>query len=343
MKMKQFRGVTIVDLLGGADRGVATWSFGGTVVAVLALALVLACGCDDDTGAGGDGGRDVAAGSDAADGAAKDAAPDVLTDAAGSDMAAADAATTDAAATDAAAAVKLCDGSAGIRLVFVSHGGGPLWPTFSFSGAYGHAFFAIDGTCTYWAGGGYLLGIRTGILPQARADAIARDLHYGDLARLKVFTGRACPDAGTNTISDGTHHMRCTCDCTDQTPAEYREAFAQVNDIRMELIAGGTQAPLPIRIIAIEPDGTPGPVSIWPLSWSPAEVLVTQGNLTPTAGRLVTDTGDLVKLRALRASLPNPESQFAIKVRDAGNRELAVLPRDEAPAAVSAAIHTATH
>jgi hypothetical protein len=325
MKQQQFRGVTVMNLPWGHDRGVATWSFGGTVVAVLALALVLASGCDDDTGSGADGGRDVAAGSDAADGAAKDATPDAMT-----------------AATDTAAAVKLCDGSAGVRLVYVSHGGGPLWQTFAFSGAYGHAFFAIDGACNYWAGGGYLLGIRTGILPQARADAIARDLHHGDLARLKVFTGRACPDAGTNTISDGTHHMRCTCDCTDQTPAEYREAFAKVEGIRMELFAGGSQAPLPIRIIAIEPDGTAGSASTWPLSWSPAEVLVAQDNLTPTAGRLVTDTGDLVKLRALRASLPNPESRFAIKVRDAGNRELAVLPRDEAPAAVSAAIQSAT-
>src|SRR5687768_9251333 len=52
----------------------------------------------------------------------------------------------------------LCDGSAGARLVYLSDGGN-VPTTYSFTHAYGHSFFVVDGTCQYWAGEAYLKGI----------------------------------------------------------------------------------------------------------------------------------------------------------------------------------------
>lgn len=315
--------------------------------AVLALGLVTA-GCQETAGQPApDAGQDAAPDAAPADAPTADAAPaDAPTaDAVPADAAKADAAPADATRGDVApdvAPARLCDGSGSVRLVFANHGGGPLWSTFSFSGAYGHAFFVVDGSCRYWAGQAFLRGIRTGTLTQPRADAIARELHYAAFERLKAFSGRACPDASTRTLSDGTHRVSCTCDYSHQAPAEYTEAFARVQGVLTELFDGGAQADLPIRVIATEPEGG-GAVLTWPLGWSPADVLVPlQPNPPANAGRLVTDAAEVRQLRTLRASFPNLDHPMGIKVRDAGGRTFSVYPRDDAPATVAAAIVAAT-
>ena len=191
------------------------------------------------------------------------------------------------AAPDAAAA-GLCDGTAGARLVYLNTGGGPLWPTFSFSGAYGHAFFVIDGTCHYWAGESYLKGIHTGVLLPAQADKIAADLHFGAFARLKGTTSLAAPDASTRILSDGTNSIGCTGDCTLQTPtqptpAEFQQAFQRLEAIFRGLFDNGTSAALPIRVIATDPDYDS--VRRWP---------------GPSAGRPARCWSDCCPIRRLR-------------------------------------------
>jgi hypothetical protein len=323
-------------------------------IPVLALALLLGAACSDSKGAGADAVADrpadsasagdvspdrppVDAGPDTADASGgSDVQPDVQVDLGSGDV-----------APDAATA-RLCDGTAGARLVYLNTGGGPLWPTFSFSGAYGHAFFVIDGTCHYWAGESYLKGIHTGVLLPAKADQIARDLHFGEFARLTGVTSLAAPDASTRILSDGTNSIRCTADCTLQTPTqptpvEYQQAFQRLDKIFRDLYDDGTSAALPIRVIATDPDFDSGPAVAWPLSWSPSEVLVSlQSNPAPSAGRLITSATELATLRQLRQTTAAARpGAFAIKVRDAADKQFSVLPRDEAPAVVSSGLQTA--
>ena len=319
-------------------------------IPVLVLALLLGAACSDDgKGAGADAAGDRPADAKLADASMErpaDSGPDSGDTGSGIDgLADASLDTGGDVGGDATAAVRLCDGSVGPRLVYLNGGGGPLWPTFSFSGAYGHAFFVIDGTCHYWVGESYLKGIRTGVLLPARADQIAADLHVRDFARLKGVTGLPAPDAGTRSLGDGVNVVNCTGDCTLQspnlpTPPEYQQAFQRLQGIFDELWAGGTPAMLPIRVIATEPDLDGGQPVAWPLTWSPGEVLVgLQSNPPPTAGRLITSGTELAALRQLRqAAAERNAGGFGIKVRDAADRLFLVLPRDEAPAAVVQAL-----
>jgi hypothetical protein len=319
-------------------------------VPVLALALLLGAACSDDgNGTGGDAAADRPA--DTSPGEVfvdrlADAGPDTL----GPDLradASPDAAPGDAADAggDAAAAAPLCDGSAGPRLIHINTGGGPLWPTFSFSGAYGHAFFVIDGTCHYWVGQSYLEGIRAGVLTPARADQIAADLHVAAFARLKDVGSLAAPDASTRVLSDGVNAIRCTGDCTRQapnapTPLDFQQAFQRLQGVLEDLFTKGTPATLPIRVIATEPDFDSAQPVAWPLTWSPSEILVGGlSNPPPGAGRLITSGSELTALRQLRqAAADRNATNFGIKVRDAADKQFLVLPRDEAPAAVVQAL-----
>ena len=297
---------------------------------MLALALLLGAACSDDgKGTGADAAADRPADAKLADAATErpaDTGPDTA-DAGG----------------DATAAVRLCDGTVGPRLVHLNTGGGPLWPTFSFSGAYGHAFFVIDGTCRYWVGGSYLKGIRTGLLLPARADQIAAELQVAAFARLKGTSSLAAPDASTRLLSDGVNVIGCTGDCTQSptgsTPTEYQQAFQRLQGILDELFTTGTPAMLPIRVIAVEPDFDSGPVVAWPLTWSPSEIMVgALSNPPPSAGRLITSATELTALRQLRQTAADRGGGFGIKVRDAADKLFSVLPRDEAPAAVVQAL-----
>jgi hypothetical protein len=301
--------------------------------ALLLGGLLLAAACSDGGGNPSDAARDRPGDAGGTDGPPKDAGdgrfPADGTCADGPD-----------AGGDRAAAGPLCDGTTAPRLVYLNSGGGPLPPSFSFSGAYGHAFFVIDGTCRYWAGEAYLRGIRTGMLDPRRADAIADELHRADFARLAPYTGRSCPDASTRTLSDGTSHVRCTCDCACNAPAEYTAAFGRVDAIFAELYAQGGPADLPIRVIAIASGQQSTTAPPWPLPWSPAEVAVAaDASPPPSSGRLVTDATELMSLRQLRDR--STSSSLGIEVRDAANALFLVLPRDEAPATVTSGLAAA--
>jgi hypothetical protein len=89
---------------------------------VLALALLLGAACSDSKGGGTDAATDRPADTTLDMGMA-DAALERPADSGGADL-----------APDAAAA-RLCDGTLRARLIHLNAGGGPLWPTFSFSGA----------------------------------------------------------------------------------------------------------------------------------------------------------------------------------------------------------------
>jgi len=232
----------------------------------------------------------------------------------------------------------LCDGSSGARLVY-SDDGGNVPTTYSFSHAYGHSFFVVDGSCRYWAGEEYLKGVRTGTLTPERASGIARDLHYSQFARLKAYTGSDCPDATTRTLSDGTNNVRCTCDCRDQTPVEYQQAFSRLDGVFRQLFDAGAPAELPIRVIATDQTHPDYTAAAWPLTWSPREVLWNGTTRpSPSAGRLVTEAMELTALRMLRQAVVDRYAHnFAVKVSDAGS-EFMVFPRDEAPAGVADAL-----
>lgn len=238
-----------------------------------------------------------------------------------------------------AAAEPLCDGSATARLTFIN-GGGFVRSDYAFVGAYGSEFFVIDGGCRYWVGAQYLAGIRTGTLSGAAADQIGRRLHRAQFASLGQYGGRGCPDASTRTLSDGVNRVSCTCDCDYQSPPAYIEAFNNLSIVHRELMEGATPASLPMRVLALADEVRTNPAVTWPLAWSPREVLVTPDHrFAPDSGRLVTDAADLTALRTLRAgALGLTPYADGVKVKDEAGDLFLIMPRDQAPAAVEAAL-----
>ena len=58
-------------------------------------------------------------------------------------------------------------------------------------------------------------------------------------------------------------------------------------------------------------------------------------NPPPSAGRLITSATELAALRQLRqTTAATRPGAFAIKVRDAADKQFSVMPRDEAPPVV---------
>jgi hypothetical protein len=235
------------------------------------------------------------------------------------------------------ATMALCDGSDRIRLLYTNHGGGPLPGGSTFYAAYGHAFLVIDGRCQYQAGNDYLQGVRGGTLDEAQASTIARQLHYGEYARLARETSpNGCPDASALTLSDGEHEVSCVCTCTTEGSADARQTFTNLLQIHMDLIAAGKRPALPLRVLATTDVAAPDrPAFDWPLSWSPADAVDDTRPPGATTGKLVTDPGDVAALVRLRDMLLAAGNySVPLPIQAAGTR-YDVYPRDELPTAVA--------
>jgi hypothetical protein len=242
----------------------------------------------------------------------------------------------------AATTEPLCDGSAGPRLTFKIVGGFVESPFF-FYAAHGYSFFAIDGTCRYWAGAGSLGEVRTGTLSAAQAAEVEDKLHWKLIPGLSAYPDReSCPDAGASLLGAGDKVISCTCGC-NELPAEIPDAFAKVSAVHEGLFARGTSQDLPLRAATLPADEEakvhPAPnIQVWPLSSSPAALAAGAGEIMPSSGRAIEDPADRASLRALRRPATIPTSHQIIFVRDGTNGVFRLLLRDEPPAAVVRAL-----
>jgi hypothetical protein len=250
-------------------------------------------------------------------------------------------------AEDAAVADALCDGSSELRLVYrVS--GGFVADTFAFTNPRGHTYLAIDGSCHYYALDDYMRGIQTGSLSAADADALARDLHWRELAGWKwgVQQDMACPDASGVTLSRAHVSAGCSCGCDTAAPKGLADALTQAQRWVTRLTAAGKPLDGAVTGLAFEgaSSGTSIPVLDWPLTTAPSAVpnLLhprSEPTLWQGTGSYARFEGaDAAKLRDLRsatlaASTITPGFALA---RDAG-KVYELYVRDELPEATAKA------
>jgi hypothetical protein len=242
----------------------------------------------------------------------------------------------------------LCDGSADMRLVFVV-GGGFVDSTYFFTNPHGHAFFAVDGKCRFFAGQNYMRGILTGTLSPAQADQLSADVHWdalagwGDWGTAKDF---GCPDAGGLTLIRAKVAASCTCGCDDKAPQGLGDALGKAYEWVEKLTSSGTPVDGPVTAIILSDRSVGGPVNQpkfdWPLSRPSASIpglVLESGNsgfLMGDVGVRFDDAADYAKLREMRSAttmtdVPNSGSiAGSVIVRENGN-EYNLFVRDELP------------
>jgi hypothetical protein len=208
-------------------------------------------------------------------------------------------------------ALRICDGSAGVRLAARVGGGGPVGLGRYMRSENGFEFLLVTGTCEAWVLPDDAQPLRHLMLTPAQETALVTDLRVARWSALAMRTppGGGCSDAGSLTCRfDQVHYESpgCGVDPTDE--------FALVDGAfeakLQELAAAGAPADGDARYLVIEGEGSPAadvyyknPVT-WPLGVAPSTVAVPQDQIfaQPTTGRSLRASGDDARtLRALRA------------------------------------------
>jgi hypothetical protein len=227
-------------------------------------------------------------------------------------------------------------------------GGGFVPDTFAFTNPRGHVFLAIDGACHFYVSDNYLRGIYSGSLSAADADALAKDLHWLDLASWKwgVQQDAACPDAGGVFLIREHVSAACSCGCDAAAPSGLADALMKSQTWMTRLLGEGKPVDGSVSALAFE--GTQSSGSVMPvLDWPLTRAVSTIANLVRTHNDPVLmsdgpfaqfDQADAAKLRELRtATLKGAISTpGSIAVRDAGTSYELYL-RDELPEAAAKA------
>ena len=234
----------------------------------------------------------------------------------------------------------LCDGSSEVRLTFKS-GGGFVDSAYAFYAPHGFGFFAVDGTCHYWAGGNLNAGLRTGTLSMEMAGVITTELHVSEIPALAAHQDtESCSDAGVALIGAGGRFISCTCGC-DTLPAAIPQAFKNVDTINASLISAGLPSDGPLRALAIPVDDPkwqpPTKILDWPLASSPS-ALATSSMFTATSGKAIEAPADRMALRALRAMVGEAPGFGPIYVRAPDGAVFSLYLHDELPAPVDQAL-----
>lgn len=230
----------------------------------------------------------------------------------------------------------LCDGSDSIRFLLTS-GGGMVEPEYSFTSPYGSTYLLVTGKCDAYLGGSYMTGIRVATLSEAQAETFASDVHRSEIAAWKDHVDQSCPDAGANTISDGTSFASCSCGCDPGAPEGLEDAQDKAFSWHTTLLTQAGPIAGPVAAAA-KADASPAPNVTpvpWPFSW-PVTSLP-----DPSAGKAGkrVEGADADKLRELRseASLGGTYVDF-IPVQSSGSERHRVYARDELPDALAAAL-----
>jgi len=243
----------------------------------------------------------------------------------------------------------LCDGSDRIRLeLSVGHGRFQV-PGASFTGPLGARFVFVDGQCRYFAGSSPLQGIRTGVLDEPDARALAEAVGFGRLATWEQETAGqsllSCLDGPAMVILGPIAGVACVCSCGDAAPEGLDPAISAAGEWLMRLFAEGMPSTGPVRVAAESESTSAGwaewAFSAWPMAWPVTDVLVTRtlGQIAEDAGKRVEDESEAAQLRALRAeALARAPLVPDIFIRESAAAWYRVYVRDELPDDFMAAV-----
>jgi len=240
---------------------------------------------------------------------------------------------------------RICNGSDETRLALVQYGGFRSILG-GFSELNGSSYFAIDGHCQFWVGDETLRGLRTGTLDGERAQAIAAELHYGELGGASSYRGNldSCIDCGVSALrAESTILYNDGGSPADATvPPLWTEAFVASWALWSQLDGQGTPAwgQRPTQLLALRELDTQylAGASEWTATLD-LEAHAVQGfeevirsGFPTDAAVLVEDEPTLQVLDTLRrgALTADPYAQ-SFSVRDAQGRVYTLLLRDDPP------------
>lgn len=210
-------------------------------------------------------------------------------------------------------------------------------PEYGFTSPFGAEYLVVTGKCEAYLAGNYMTGIRVATLSEAQAETFASDVHRTEIASWKDHVDESCPDAGANTISDGTSFASCSCGCDPDAPAGLEEALEKAGTWHTTLLTQAGPIAGPVAAAA-RADTTPAPNATpvpWPFSW-PVSTLP-----DPSAGKAGkrVEGADADKLRELRTEAPlgAPYANY-IPVQSSATERHRVYARDELPDALTAAL-----
>jgi hypothetical protein len=230
-----------------------------------------------------------------------------------------DAGTIDAADSDSGTGVPdahrqpLCDGVQHLRLWVLLRPGGSELRGSAVRVENGYGLLAIDGTCSYWIGGGWTedafsrdLPFRTGKVSDADVRAIEAGLPIDDVTSL-----RDCPPPPAGLFDYSVRDIRsevATAACVGSAPeltagTRFEAAWMTVEAVATRLWTDGTPMDGPLHVSAVEASGgasRPAPYA-WPIAAPLGSFLLDSSDwFRIGVSRLVDDPDSARQLRALR-------------------------------------------
>ena len=162
----------------------------------------------------------------------------------------------------------MCDGSAELRFVYQTAGGGQTLTPYYFTEPHGHEFFAIDGKCRYYVERDYMRGVMSGTLTSEDAEQLSTDMHWNELdAWVDLKAQGGCFDASTSTLTKPHAAVGCFCGCESE-PMALVEAMTNTTQWMEKLLSEGEPLDGPVSAaIDLASHGGPieQPVFDWPL------------------------------------------------------------------------------
>jgi hypothetical protein len=243
----------------------------------------------------------------------------------------------------------LCDGSEDLRLVY-SSGGGFVDTMYFFTSPHGAEFFAVDGTCQFYAGSNYMRGIFSGTLTQAQAAELSKAVQWDELANWdwSLYQDMSCPDAGGSSLTRAKMTAGCSCGCDPAAPKGLEQALSSADAWVERLMTQGTPIAGPVSAVAYTSetaDSSNAPVVTWPLTRAMSSIpglvhALNENNFAmPWSAASFEDAAETMKLREARAATFGQKMTGwtgYVPVQE-GSKQYRLYIRDELPAATAKA------
>jgi hypothetical protein len=234
-----------------------------------------------------------------------------------------------------------------------SRGPGFAAVTDPFVAPYGHGFFAIDGTCHYYAQDNPAHAIVRAELTSEEATQLSSDLAWDELPGWQNFHPRVqCADAGGVTLGTQQVVIACgpseeaQCGCGASAPAGLPTTLESAIRWHSLLVRLGVQLGPALGAIAVRGADASRPWQPWPLARSMASIpglIVDPNNLQFDSGSYprFDDPAETMLLRQLRdvQSEAAHSADHSFTVRE-GGEAFSLYLRDELPDADARAIAT---
>jgi hypothetical protein len=205
----------------------------------------------------------------------------------------------------------LCDGQQHLRLWALLGGGGQELPGSYVRIENGAPVFTVDGTCSYWVGGGWTEDalyrdrpFRTGRLSDADARSIEASVPIDEVSVLADCAPGGMPDASTRVIR--TEMAMATCPSSLTDGVRFGAAWAAVQAIAEKLWQSGTPMDGALHVSAVGPASLPPspsspPAYAWPAALPLGEFVLDSSDWSNSGvSRFVDDPDAARRLRAMR-------------------------------------------